>query len=323
MERRRNHIVRTEQTEALDYLFWTKVNSFTYIDGAYIVNFTYPVSAKHVKQLCGCTDIEPITTDKAYELIPLQPIVDKELNTTVWIPVLHKYYTEHAVSEEKVSNPIMEQKPEQSNIKDIPIMDMEQKSNDYTEPVKPKNCLEEPNFKDMSTMDALDMEPDIKEIPVPKRKFNEEEIPRVLRELRNIVDTKPCKRVAKDMDIFDEEPRKKLRKYPTTDSIYRSVLKAQREYDELVAKGEMIDTILREYGFSEEVLQAKHKKPLKLYRSKANKERNENVPELPIQRTIPDVPVQHIPTVKKDLRPQFFSENANMDAAKRNVYLLD
>ncbi len=311
MQRRRNHIVRTEQTEALDYLFWTKVNTFTYCNGAYILNFTYPVTAKAVKQLCGCTDIEPITTDKALELIPLQPMVDMDTmeirKPIVWIQAQAEQKSKYS----SVTEP-EKQKPEQPNIKDM--------SKDTVQGA-------------MEPMDALDMEqkpvPDIKDIHVRKRKFNEVEIPRVLRELRNISDTKPYKRAPKptmDFDIFDEEPteRKKLRKYPTTDSIYRSVLKAQREYDELVAKGEMIDTILREYGFSEEVLQQKHKKPLKLYRSKQKEaERIEDVPH-PIVRTVPDVPVQDGPVF-----PEFFSENANMDyartknAARNNVYLID
>ena len=73
------------------------------------------------------------------------------------------------------------------------------------------------------------------------------------------------KRKRKNEQEKRDEPKAK---HPTTASIYRSVLKAQTEYNNLLAKGELIDTVLRKYGISEEVLQPKHTKPLKIYRSK-------------------------------------------------------
>ncbi len=143
MERRRNMIVRTEQTEALDELFKSKADSFTYKDGLYQLHFANPVTVKAIKEWSGCTDIEPVTKRK--------PRVSSTHENT--------------------------------------------------------------------------QEPAVK-----KRKEEE------------------CK--------------------PTTTSIYHSVLKAQTEYDEMVAQGKLIDAVLKKYGFSEEVLQPKHTKPLKLYRNK-------------------------------------------------------
>ena len=61
------------------------------------------------------------------------------------------------------------------------------------------------------------------------------------------------------------------RRKHTTDSIYHSVLEAQKEYEEMIAKGEMIDTVIKKHGISEEVLQPRHIRPLNLYRRKERK----------------------------------------------------
>ena len=140
MDRRRNIVVRAEQTKALDDLFRSKEATFTYNNGTYLLHFAKPVPVNSVKEWSGCTDVEPFI--KAKQVGP------------------RKRKTENK---------------------------------------------------------------------------NEDEL---------------------------------KAKRPTTASIYQSVRKAQAEYDNLLAKGEMIDTVLRKYGFSEEVLQPKHTKPLKIYRSK-------------------------------------------------------
>ena len=186
MERRRNMIVRAEQTEALDEIFKSKADSFTYKNGSYQLHFTNPVTVKAIKEWSGCTDIEPVTKRK--------------------LPSTHNGTMDHST--------------------------------------------------------PIEQEPTVK-----KRK---------------------------------EEK-------PTTTSIYHSVLKAQTEYDEMVAQGKMIDTVLKKYGFSEEVLQPKHTKPLKLYR---NKEKHRQELKALKKEAVELCGKENIaPDVFQDL----FNDNANMD----------
>ena len=74
----------------------------------------------------------------------------------------------------------------------------------------------------------------------------------------------------KNVETLNRRNIKKEVKH-TTDSIYHSVLEAQKEYDEMVAKGEMIDTVIKKFGICEEVLQPRHTKPLNIYRRKERK----------------------------------------------------
>ncbi len=75
----------------------------------------------------------------------------------------------------------------------------------------------------------------------------------------------------KNVEMLNRRNIKKEGKKHTTDSIYHSILEAQKEYDEMVAKGEMIDTVIKKFGIREEVLQPRHVKPLNIYRRRERK----------------------------------------------------
>ena len=64
------------------------------------------------------------------------------------------------------------------------------------------------------------------------------------------------------------EPLVKGKKRPIPDSVYKSVLKAQSEYRSLVERGKSIDIILRKCGISEDVLQPRQTRALKIFRRK-------------------------------------------------------
>ena len=49
MERRRNFVVRVEQSEALEELFRTKTDTFFYDKGSYTLHFTNPTTAKTIQ----------------------------------------------------------------------------------------------------------------------------------------------------------------------------------------------------------------------------------------------------------------------------------
>ena len=136
MERRRNITVRAQQSDALDELFRSKADKFTYHNGVYTLHFTNPTSVKAVQGWSDCMDVEALTKRKRKEEIPV--VKGKKLETT-------------------------------------------------------------------------------------------------------------------------------------TDAIYHSVLQAKRDYEDMVTKGELIDTVLKKHGISEEVLQPQHTRPLKLYRSNEKK----------------------------------------------------
>ena len=136
MEQRRNITVRAQQSDALDELFRSKADKFTYHNGVYTLHFTNPTSVKAVQGWSDCMDVEALTKRKRKEEIPV--VKGKKLETT-------------------------------------------------------------------------------------------------------------------------------------TDAIYHSVLQAKRDYEDMVTKGELIDTVLKKHGISEEVLQPQHTRPLKLYRSNEKK----------------------------------------------------
>ncbi len=137
MERRRNITVHAQQSDALDELFRSKADKFTYHNGVYTLHFTNPTSVKAVQGWSDCMDVEALTKRK--------------------------------------------RKEEQSIVKQ------------------------------------------------PKK-----------------LET-------------------------TTDAIYHSVLQAKRDYEDMITKGKLIDTVLKKHGISEEVLQPQHTRPLKLYRSNEKK----------------------------------------------------
>ena len=74
MERRRNFVVRTEQSEALEELFRMKTDKFFYDKGAYTIHFTNPTTAKTIQAWSGCTEVEALTKRRPKEEQDIVPI---------------------------------------------------------------------------------------------------------------------------------------------------------------------------------------------------------------------------------------------------------
>ena len=138
MERRRNFVVRVEQSEALEELFRTKTDKFFYDKGSYTLHFTNPTTAKTIQTWSGCTEVEALT--------------------------------------------------------------------------KRRTKAEDPSLKETTTIPE----------PLTQR----------------------------------------------MDNIYHSILQAQREYDAVIEEGAVIDTILQTTGISEDVLQPRQTRALKIFRRK-------------------------------------------------------
>ena len=64
MSRRRNILVRTERTQALDDIFATKAESFEYKDDAYVLHFTKPTTVNQVQIWSNCPNVEPLVRGK-------------------------------------------------------------------------------------------------------------------------------------------------------------------------------------------------------------------------------------------------------------------
>ncbi len=71
MERRRNFVVRAEQSEALEELFRMKTDKFVYDKGAYTIHFVNPTTAKTIQAWSGCTEVEALTKRRPKEEEPL------------------------------------------------------------------------------------------------------------------------------------------------------------------------------------------------------------------------------------------------------------
>ena len=67
MDRRRNFIVYTEQTDALDNLFRARATKVNYEKDKYIVQFKNPISLSKLKKWSGCENIEGVIKPKKAE----------------------------------------------------------------------------------------------------------------------------------------------------------------------------------------------------------------------------------------------------------------